>query len=75
MSDSAPSPSSHFLVEGMTCSHYEATISSAIGELAGVSAVSADAATGQVVVTSTDVIDETALRAAVEGAGYTVVGR
>lgn len=61
-------------VAGMTCSHCVASVSEEIGELAGVTGVAVELATGPgasaVTVTSTGPLDEAAVRAAVEEAGY-----
>ncbi|WP_043264421.1 heavy-metal-associated domain-containing protein [Streptomyces sp. CT34] len=64
-----------YQVTGMTCGHCEGAVSAEIGELAGVSSVQAVAATGLVTVTSKAPLDEEAVRAAVDEAGYELVGR
>ncbi|MFK0262855.1 heavy-metal-associated domain-containing protein [Streptomyces angustmyceticus] len=64
-----------YRVTGMTCGHCEGAVSSEIGELAGVSSVQAVAATGLVTVTSKAPLDEDAVRAAVDEAGYELVGQ
>ncbi|MGX1757477.1 heavy-metal-associated domain-containing protein [Streptomyces lydicus] len=64
-----------YRVTGMTCGHCEGAVSSEIGELAGVSSVQAVAATGLVTVTSKAPLDEDAVRAAVDEAGYELVER
>lgn len=64
-----------FAVTGMTCGHCEGAVSSEIGELAGVTSVQADAATGKVTVLSETPLDEEAVRAAVDEAGYELVGK
>ncbi|MFG3345485.1 heavy-metal-associated domain-containing protein [Streptomyces sp. NPDC048018] len=64
-----------YQVKGMTCGHCEGAVSSEISEIAGVSSVEAVAATGQVTVVSTAPLDEEAVRAAVDEAGYELVGR
>ncbi|MFF1695956.1 heavy-metal-associated domain-containing protein [Streptomyces sp. NPDC058257] len=61
-------------VTGMTCGHCEGAVSSEISELAGVSSVKAVAATGQVTVVSEAPLDEAAVRAAVDEAGYELTG-
>ncbi len=66
--------SSTYQVQGMTCGHCVSAVSSEIGELAGVSDVSVDLATGKVIVTADQPLDDKAVRAAVEEAGYEVVG-
>ncbi|MFF9787040.1 heavy-metal-associated domain-containing protein [Streptomyces nigrescens] len=64
-----------YKVTGMTCGHCEGAVSAEIGEIAGVSAVQAVAATGLVTVTSQAPLDEEAVRAAVDEAGYELVGQ
>ncbi|MFD3530519.1 heavy-metal-associated domain-containing protein [Streptomyces sp. NPDC058664] len=62
-----------YQVKGMTCGHCEGAVSAEISELPGVSSVTAVAATGQVTVVSTAPLDEEAVRAAVDEAGYELV--
>ncbi|WP_329120357.1 heavy-metal-associated domain-containing protein [Streptomyces sp. NBC_01353] len=62
-----------YQVKGMTCGHCEGAVSSEISEIAGVSSVKAVAATGQVTVVSEAPLDEAAVRAAVDEAGYELV--
>ncbi|WP_438487888.1 heavy-metal-associated domain-containing protein [Streptomyces sp. S186] len=64
-----------YKVTGMTCGHCEGAVSSEIGEIAGVSAVQAVASTGLVTVTSEAPLDEAAVRAAVDEAGYELVAQ
>lgn len=64
-----------YKVTGMTCGHCEGAVSSELGELAGVGSVQAVAATGLVTVTSKAPLDEDAVRAAVDEAGYELVGQ
>ncbi|MFE7298092.1 MULTISPECIES: heavy-metal-associated domain-containing protein [unclassified Streptomyces] len=64
-----------YKVTGMTCGHCEGAVSSEIGEIAGVSSVQAVAATGLVTVTSEAPLDEAAVRAAVDEAGYELAGQ
>ncbi|GJF26030.1 MULTISPECIES: heavy-metal-associated domain-containing protein [Streptomyces] len=63
-----------YRVTGMTCGHCEGAVSEEISALAGVTAVKAVAATGEVTVTSTAPLDEDAVRAAVTEAGYELAG-
>ncbi|MFJ9413977.1 heavy-metal-associated domain-containing protein [Streptomyces sp. NPDC101227] len=63
-----------YKVTGMTCGHCEGAVSSEISEIAGVSSVQAVAATGLVTVTSAVPLDDEAVRAAVDEAGYELVG-
>lgn len=62
-------------VAGMTCGHCEKAISEEITAIASVTSVKADHGAGQVTVTSTAPLDDTAVRAAVDEAGYELVGR
>jgi copper chaperone CopZ len=64
-----------YKVSGMTCSHCEGAVSKEIGSLEGVTAVTAVAETGEVTVTSATPLDEGAVRAAVDEAGYELVGQ
>ncbi|NBE53930.1 heavy-metal-associated domain-containing protein [Streptomyces boluensis] len=64
-----------YQVAGMTCGHCEGAVSSEISELPGVASVTAVAATGQVTVVSAAELDEAAVRAAVDEAGYELTGR
>ena len=57
----------------MTCEHCVASVTEEVGELAGVSAVRVDLASGAVTVTSDQPLDDAAVRAAVEEAGYQLV--
>lgn len=64
-----------FTVSGMTCGHCEKSVSEEVGALPGVLQVSADAKTGQVTVESEQPLDDEAVRAAVDEAGYELTGR
>jgi copper chaperone len=57
-------------VLGMTCGHCVASVTEELSELAGVSGVDVVLETGAVTVTSAEALDEAAVRAAVEEAGY-----
>nr|WP_303715416.1 heavy-metal-associated domain-containing protein [Kutzneria buriramensis]WKX16003.1 heavy-metal-associated domain-containing protein [Kutzneria buriramensis] len=61
-------------MSGMTCGHCEGAVSQEVSALDGVTAVAAVAKTGEVTVTSTAPLDEEAVRAAVDEAGYELVG-
>jgi copper chaperone CopZ len=63
-----------YKVSGMTCGHCEGAVSQEISALGGVTAVTAVAKTGEVTVTSAAPLDEEAVRAAVDEAGYELVG-
>ncbi|KJS53092.1 copper-transporting ATPase [Streptomyces rubellomurinus subsp. indigoferus] len=62
-------------VDGMSCGHCERTVSAGLAALPGVVDVTADAAGGRVTVASVRPLDDAALRGAVDGAGFTFVGR
>jgi copper chaperone CopZ len=64
-----------YQVTGMTCGHCEGAVSEEISAIAGVSSVKAVAATGQVTVVSAAPLDDEAVRAAVDEAGYELTGR
>ncbi|MGV9557791.1 heavy-metal-associated domain-containing protein [Streptomyces sp. NPDC003522] len=63
-----------YQVSGMTCGHCEGAVSREISALDGVTAVTAVAGTGEVTVTSAAPLDEDAVRAAVDEAGYELAG-
>ncbi|MFF9059438.1 heavy-metal-associated domain-containing protein [Streptomyces sp. NPDC014882] len=63
-----------YQVSGMTCGHCEGAVSREISALDGVTAVTAVAGTGEVTVTSAAPLDEEAVRAAVDEAGYELAG-
>jgi copper chaperone CopZ len=64
-----------YKVTGMSCGHCEGSVSAEISELPGVSSVQAVASTGEVTVTSAAPLDEEAVRAAVDEAGFELAGR
>ncbi|WLW50140.1 heavy-metal-associated domain-containing protein [Streptomyces sp. YU58] len=64
-----------YKVSGMTCGHCEGAVSQEISVLDGVTEVKAVAKTGEVTVTSAAPLDEEAVRAAVDEAGYELVGQ
>ncbi|MEU7417952.1 heavy-metal-associated domain-containing protein [Streptomyces antibioticus] len=64
-----------YKVTGMSCGHCEGAVSGEISELPGVSSVKAVASTGEVTVVSATELDEAAVRAAVDEAGFELVGR
>ncbi|PRY54027.1 copper ion binding protein [Knoellia remsis] len=59
-----------FTVTGMTCGHCVASVTEEVSEIAGVENVDVDLATGAVTVTSSEPLEDDAVRAAVEEAGY-----
>ncbi|HZN77824.1 MAG TPA: heavy-metal-associated domain-containing protein [Micromonosporaceae bacterium] len=65
---------STYTVKGMTCGHCVSAVSQEVGGLPGVSEVAVDLPTGTVTVTSAGPLDASVVRAAVEEAGYELVG-
>ncbi|MDY0816121.1 heavy-metal-associated domain-containing protein [Kitasatospora purpeofusca] len=64
-----------YTVTGMSCGHCENSVSKELAGLAGVTEVSADAKAGTVTVSTSDRLDDELVRAAVDEAGYELVGR
>lgn len=62
-----------YQVTGMTCGHCEMSVREEVEQVAGVSGLTVSAETGRLVVTSTEPIDDSAVLAAVEEAGYSAV--
>jgi copper chaperone CopZ len=65
---------STYQVKGMTCGHCVGTVSGEISQLDGVTGVEVDLATGAVTVTSEATLERDAVAAAVDEAGYELVG-
>ena len=63
-----------YTVSGMTCGHCVSSVTEEVTELAGVTEVQVDLASGQLVVTADQPLGTDAVRAAVEEAGYTLAG-
>jgi copper chaperone CopZ len=63
-----------YTVVGMTCGHCVTAVTEEVAQVAGVTGVDVDLASGGLTVTSETPVDEAAIRAAVEEAGYTVAG-
>ncbi len=63
-------PEKTYLVEGMTCGHCELSVREEVEELTGIESVKADRTTGRMIVRGD--VDDAAVRAAVEAAGYKV---
>ncbi len=66
---------STYTVVGMTCSHCVNAVTEEVGQLPGVTDVGVELATGRLTVTSDSDLDDTAVSAAVEEAGYELAGR
>jgi copper chaperone len=66
---------STYTVVGMTCGHCVSSVTEEVTQVPGVTDVDVDLATGGLTVTSDAPVDDTAIQAAVEEAGYSVAGR
>jgi len=66
-----------YLVSGMTCGHCVSAVTDELSHVPGVQEVQVDLqpdANSSVTVTSVALIDESAIREAIDEAGYTLVG-
>ena len=63
-----------YTVSGMTCAHCVMSVTEEITAIDGVTDVAVDLPTGAVAVTSERTLDAAQVRAAVEEAGYALVG-
>lgn len=62
------------IVEGMSCGHCVNHVKTALEELSGVSSVSVDLASKTALVEASCEVDNADIKAAIEDAGYEVVG-
>ena len=62
-----------YAVTGMTCGHCEGSVRSEVSKIDGVTGIEVSAATGDLVVTSVAPVDDAAVFAAVDEAGYSAV--
>jgi copper ion binding protein len=63
-----------YQVQGMTCGHCVNAVGAEVGAIPGVSDVQVDLASGRVTVASESPLDPDTVRAAVDEAGYDLVG-
>ncbi|MEV6609559.1 heavy metal-associated domain-containing protein [Kutzneria sp. NPDC051319] len=63
-----------YTVQGMTCGHCVSSVTEEVSEVTGVQQVDVDLATGRLTVTSDGDVPAADIRAAVEEAGYQLVG-
>jgi copper chaperone len=63
-----------YTVTGMTCGHCVSAVTEEVTQVPGVTAVDVDLASGRLTVTSDAPVDEAAVRAAVDEAGYELAG-
>jgi copper chaperone CopZ len=61
---------SSYTVIGMTCGHCVASVTEEVQEISGVTDVQVDLASGALSITSSQPVDDEAVRAAVDEAGY-----
>jgi copper chaperone CopZ len=73
--DTQGSVTAVYKVSGMSCGHCEGAVSGEISQLPGVSSVQAVASSGEVTVVSAAPLDEEAVRAAVDEAGFELAGQ
>ena len=66
--------STTYTVSGMTCGHCVSSVTEEVAQIAGVSSVDVDLATGQVTVTSENELDPVQVQRAIEEAGYQLAG-
>lgn len=62
-----------YQVDGMTCGHCEGAVRAEVRKVEGVTAVEVSAQTGRLVVTAEQPVDDDAVIAAVDEAGYAAV--
>ena len=63
-----------YTVEGMSCGHCVNSVTEEVGEVAGVTDVKVDLEGKKVTVTGEGQVDDSAVRAAIDEAGYEVAG-
>ncbi|MFJ2826966.1 heavy-metal-associated domain-containing protein [Streptomyces sp. NPDC087263] len=73
--DTQGSVTTVYQVSGMSCGHCEGSVSGELSGIAGVSSVKAVSSTGEVTVVSATALDEDVVRAAVDEAGFELVGK
>ncbi|MEV8538856.1 heavy-metal-associated domain-containing protein [Streptomyces sp. NPDC051572] len=73
--DTQGSVTTVYKVSGMSCGHCEGSVSGEISQLPGVTSVKAVASTGEVTVVSAAPLDDETVRAAVDEAGFELVGQ
>ena len=65
--------SREYQVTGMTCGHCETSVREEVGQIAGVASVEVSASTGRLVVSGQTELDDAAVIAAVDEAGFVAV--
>ena len=69
------STTQNYSVRGMTCDHCALSVTAEVRAIPGVAQVAVDIATGQVSVTSDELVDVHQVREAVQEAGYELVAQ
>lgn len=62
-----------YQVKGMTCQHCVNSVTEEVGKVAGVASVDVDLGSGRVTIESDTALDDAAVRAAVDEAGFEIV--
>ena len=62
-----------YQVTGMTCGHCEMSIREEVSQIPGIDGIEVSALTGKLVVSSANSVDDAAILAAVDEAGYSAV--
>ncbi|MET8611795.1 MULTISPECIES: heavy-metal-associated domain-containing protein [Streptomyces] len=73
--DTPASVTTVYKVTGMSCGHCEGSVSGEISQIPGVTSVKAVASSGEVTVVSEAPLDDEAVRAAVDEAGFELAGK
>ncbi|WP_338779164.1 heavy-metal-associated domain-containing protein [Streptomyces sp. DG1A-41] len=73
--DTTGSVTTVYKVSGMSCGHCEGAVSGEISQISGVRSVTAVASAGEVTVVSATPLDDEAVRAAVDEAGFELAGK
>ena len=68
-----PTTTTTYAVTGMTCGHCEGSVRSEVAKLENVTGIEVSAASGSLIVTATAEIEDAAVFAAVDEAGYSAV--
>ncbi|USQ81361.1 heavy-metal-associated domain-containing protein [Ornithinimicrobium faecis] len=59
-----------YQVTGMTCGHCESSVREEVGQIVGVEGIEVSASSGRLVLSTTEPVDDAAVLAAVDEAGY-----
>lgn len=62
-----------YQVTGMTCAHCEMSVREEVGQIGGVEDIQVSARTGRLVVSASEPVEDAAVLAAVDEAGYSAV--